>query len=78
MCYLENFRHFAAFGVQSNTFSFTYANFFKKNYHLIAHSWGVCAKFRPFFDEFHYKKKKINEKAPFRLDNSKTFCSFAE
>ena len=31
MCYLEIQRHNVAFGVQSNTFSFTYANFFAKN-----------------------------------------------
>ena len=44
MCYLENFRLFAAFGVQSNTFSLTYANFFMENCPIIAHLTTICAQ----------------------------------
>jgi len=78
ICYLEKITAFRRNRVQSNTFSFTYANFFKKNCPLIAHSCGYCAKIIPFFGDFTFKKKKINEKAYFSLDNSKTFRSFAE
>ena len=52
MCYLEFFRLHAAFGVQSNTFSFTYANFFAKNCSQDAHFGGICAKKNPFLRVF--------------------------
>jgi len=52
MCYLEIFRHFAAFGVQSNTFSFTYANFLAKNYFSFAQFMCICAGFTPFLRVF--------------------------
>ena len=48
MCYLENFWPLAAFGVQSNTFSLSYANFFKENSLSFAQKGYICAFFYPF------------------------------
>ena len=52
MCYLEILRLLAAFGVQSNTFSFTYANFLAKNCSQDAHLGYICAKKRPILRVF--------------------------
>jgi len=47
MCYLENFWPLATFGVQSNTFSLTYANILMKNCLGIAQMMVFCARFCP-------------------------------
>jgi hypothetical protein len=49
MCYLENLWPVADFAVQSNTFSFTYANFLQKNYPQAAHLTLICAENIPFW-----------------------------